>query len=65
MFFDQHSKYLEAPVYDRARLKAGNRIDGPAVIEEYDATTVLHPDWTAVVDKFANIILSTKKGKLD
>ena len=38
-------------------MKAGNLINGPAVIEQYDATTVVYPDWTASVDQFGNLIL--------
>jgi len=33
----------EAPVYERARLRAGNVVTGPAVIDEVSATTVLYP----------------------
>ena len=34
-----------ATVYDRARLKAGNRIAGPAIVMEMDSTTVILPRW--------------------
>jgi len=63
--FDRDSDYLEAPVFERERLKAGNRISGPAIIEQYDATTVVNPGWTASVDTFRNIILSAKTEELD
>ena len=43
-------------------MKAGNLINGPAVIEQYDATTVVYPDWTASLDRFGNIILSIGNG---
>ena len=62
VFFEQDSGYVETLVYGRERLKAGNVIVGPAVVEQYDATTVVHPDWTASIDKFENIVLSMKKG---
>jgi N-methylhydantoinase A len=32
-------------------------IDGPLIIEEYDTTTVVHPDWNARLDGWNNIIL--------
>ncbi|GAB2933947.1 hydantoinase/oxoprolinase family protein [Streptomyces mayteni] len=44
-------------VYDRARLLAGNRLAGPAVIEQLDATTVLPPGSTAEVDPFGNLLI--------
>ena len=37
-------------------------INGPAVIEQYDATTIVYPNWTASVDRFGNIVLSITKG---
>jgi N-methylhydantoinase A len=45
----------EAPVYARAAL-TGSVIEGPAVIEQFDATTVLPPGWRARLDKFGNIV---------
>jgi N-methylhydantoinase A len=62
VFFEQKNDYVETSVYRRERLKAGNVINGPAVIEQYDATTVVYPDWTASVDRFGNIVLSIKNG---
>jgi N-methylhydantoinase A len=35
----------DTPVYQREALKIGEKINGPAVIEEYDSTTVLPPAW--------------------
>ena len=36
-------RWHDAPVYQRARLRAGNIVYGPAVIDEVSATTVLYP----------------------
>jgi N-methylhydantoinase A/oxoprolinase/acetone carboxylase beta subunit len=41
--------FREAPIHDRARLPAGARLAGPAVIEESGSTTVLPPGWAARV----------------
>jgi N-methylhydantoinase A len=35
----------DASVYQRETLKTGEKINGPAIIEEYDSTTVLPPAW--------------------
>ena len=51
--------FVTCPVYDRARLEAGNRIAGPAIVEQMDATTVVPHDMTARVDAYANLILET------
>ncbi len=38
---------IDVPVFDRAALRAGDRIDGPAMIREANATTVVEPGWQA------------------
>ncbi len=43
--------------YDRAALKAGNRIEGPAIVNQYDTTTVIPPGIAAHVDRFGNIVI--------
>jgi N-methylhydantoinase A len=43
------------PVYDRHALAAGQIIEGPAIVEERETTTVIPPDWTATVDKIGCI----------
>lgn len=47
--------HLDTPVYDRARLRPGNRIEGPALIEEHASTTVLWPGDALTVDGFGNL----------
>jgi N-methylhydantoinase A len=54
--FDGHEVLTR--IIDRKRLQNGNRIDGPAVLVEYSATTVLPPYASARVDTFGNLILS-------
>lgn len=49
--------WVPTPVYRRDLLLPGAWIGGPAVIEEYDATTVVPPSWSAAVDEFANLCL--------
>jgi len=44
-------------LYERDRLDVGARIDGPAIVEQFDATTVIPPDWTARVDGLRNLLL--------
>ncbi len=48
---------LDAGVYDRASLLAGNVIDGPAVIEEDVATTILEPRDRLTVDAYGFLIM--------
>ncbi len=45
------------PVYARAKLRAGHRFAGPAIVTEYSATTVVPPGWRARVDAYGNMLL--------
>jgi len=56
------SGYVDTPTYDRAHLAARNCIAGPALIEEYASTTVLHPGDALEVDGFGNLIIETGRG---
>ncbi|HEX3348069.1 MAG TPA: hydantoinase/oxoprolinase family protein, partial [Acetobacteraceae bacterium] len=49
--------FASCPVYDRERLDAGNRIAGPAIVEQMDATTVVLPGMAARVEGYLNLIL--------
>ena len=47
----------EAKVYERDGLDVGVTITGPAVVEQFDATTIVPPGWTGRVDQFRNLVL--------
>jgi 5-oxoprolinase (ATP-hydrolysing) len=49
--------FHDAPVYDRADLKPGHRVPGPAVIIEPVATTVVEPGWQAEVTERDHLVL--------
>jgi len=44
-------------LYERERLDIGAAIVGPAIIEQFDATTVIPPGWNGRVDGYRNLIL--------
>jgi N-methylhydantoinase A/oxoprolinase/acetone carboxylase beta subunit len=50
---------LGSRYYDRPSLRAGNRLEGPAIISQYDSTTVIPPGLTAAVDSYGNIVVAT------
>jgi N-methylhydantoinase A len=52
-----HGRRKLTPIYDRARLRAANRIPGPAIVTEYSATTLIPPEWSGRVDRNGNLIL--------
>lgn len=49
---------VEAAVYERDRLDIGVVIAGPAIVEQFDATTVIPPGWSGRVDAYRNLMLS-------
>jgi len=48
----------QVPLYDRATLGAGDTIQGPAIISQLDATTLIAPGWTGEVHPSGAIVLS-------
>ncbi len=52
---------VTCPVYDRARLRAGQRIDGPAVVEQFDATTLLLAGQAARVDDLGFLVIEAAR----
>src|SRR5690606_7745260 len=50
--------FREAPVVERARLAAGDVLDGPAVVVEAHATTIVEPGWRARVDGSGCLVLT-------
>ena len=49
--------WQDTPHYDRGKLGVGARIEGPAIIRQYDTTTVLLPGHYAEIDKHGNILI--------
>jgi N-methylhydantoinase A len=55
-----HGERLPTRIYDRAALAPGNRFDGPAIVTEFDSTTVVLQGYTAEVDENFNILINPK-----
>ena len=51
-------KMQDAAIYDRAKLRAGDVVPGPAVITEMDSTTLVHTGHAATVDAFGNLLIN-------
>ena len=52
------ARVCAAAHYERSGLLAGNRIEGPAVVSQFDSTTVIPPGAEAEVDRFGNLFAS-------
>ena len=46
----------DVPVYDRAALAEGQRVPGPAIVEERETTIIILPGWEASIDRLGCII---------
>ncbi|WP_374384318.1 hydantoinase B/oxoprolinase family protein [Dongia sp.] len=55
--FWAHGEALSAPVYDRADLRAGQKIDGPAIILEPISTNVVEPGWRAILNDRGHLVM--------
>ena len=55
--WDEKSSFVETFVYDQSRLKAGNIVNGPAIVEADTTTFVIYPGWQFMIDKYFNGVL--------
>jgi N-methylhydantoinase A len=56
-YFPETGGWTDTPIYDRESLGAGAVIDGPAIVEERESTTVLPPSTRATVDEYGSLIV--------
>jgi N-methylhydantoinase A len=56
VYFD--GEWLPTTIYDRSKLVPGNRIEGPAIVTEFDSTTVVLAGYAAEVDRHLNLIIN-------
>jgi N-methylhydantoinase A len=56
-YFPELGGYTDVPTYERSRLKAGNVIAGPSIVEQMDTTIVFPPGQAGTVDTVGNIIV--------
>ena len=56
-YFTEYDGYVDTPIYSRDALQPGMRVNGPAIVEQEDTTTVVYPSWLAVVDSYGNILM--------
>lgn len=53
-----NGEYVDSTVYDREKMEPGCSITGPAIIEEYAASTPIPPKFKAKIDRYRNIIIT-------
>jgi N-methylhydantoinase A len=52
---------IEVPTYDRAKLRPGMQVQGYAIVEQYDSTTVILPGHVAAVDPLLNLLITPQE----
>lgn len=52
-----NNEFVNTPIYDRTKLQPNNKIQGPAILAQQDSTTLVLPNYEAVVDEYMNIII--------
>jgi len=61
--FQETGRVTRVPIYERDLLLAGNRIDGPAIVEQADSTIVIPPSFRAVVDAHGRLVMTRRAAK--
>ncbi|SNS16004.1 N-methylhydantoinase A [Anaerovirgula multivorans] len=63
VLFEGQKNYLTTNVYQRTDIEPGCRIEGPAIVEQMDSTTIIPPKWVAYTDGFNNIRAAFQGGE--
>jgi N-methylhydantoinase A len=58
VYFAEKGNFAKCAIYNRYKLAWGNVLSGPAIVEDKDATTVIHPSYKAEVGRYGNLILT-------
>jgi N-methylhydantoinase A len=61
IYFGKQHGVLGCRIYGRDLLEPGHHLSGPAVIEQLDTTTVIHPEQEATVDAYGNLIVKSRE----
>jgi N-methylhydantoinase A len=61
VYLPQKEAFVEIPVYDGHRLKCGNLVEGPAVIEQVNTTTFVTPEYNVLCDRYGSYTVYLKE----
>ncbi|MBI1724273.1 MAG: hypothetical protein HYR52_01390, partial [Candidatus Tectomicrobia bacterium] len=65
VWFRELGGFADTPIYYRERLKEGNFIPGPAVVESFGSTTVVFPRQEARLDRYGNLVIRFRADVLE
>jgi len=63
VFIPNNKEFSEVPVYDSLKLKFGNKIIGPAILEQINTTAFIPPEYNVIVDKFGTYTVYLKENE--
>jgi N-methylhydantoinase A len=63
VYFDETAAFENTAIYARSELAPDDAFTGPAIVEQIDSTTVIHPGQQASVDEFGNLIIAITLGR--
>jgi len=63
VYFEEDQTFLDTRIFERERLLAGNVIEGPAIVEESNATTLIYPGMAGKVDSYGAILITIPGAK--
>ena len=63
VFFDEIGHMVATPIFERERMMIDSHVEGPAIVEEYDSTTVILPGQRGTIDNTGNIIIMAVQGR--
>jgi N-methylhydantoinase A len=61
VYFSEAGGFVDCAIYDRYALAAGAVFPGPAVVEEFDSTVVVHPGYAVAVDDVGNLVIEREE----
>jgi len=61
IYFPLEETFAEVPVYDGHKMMCGNRVEGPAVIEQVNTTTFVTPEYNVLCDQYGSYTVYLKE----
>lgn len=60
VYLPLQKEFKEVPVFDGLKLQYGNRIEGPAVVEQVNTTTFVTPEFNVLTDQYGSFTMYLK-----
>jgi len=62
VYYKKFGEYVKTPIYNRKDLNPGQKLIGPAIIEQMDTTILVKDSWNAKIDEYLNLTLVNRGG---